>query len=330
MDWDLLLKLLAPPIEASVEGALLMGVLLALGLTVGVLTGFFGVGGGFLVVPLLNVALGIPYELAVGSSLSFMIGTSFSGVLRQRREGNVHFQVSAYLVSGSLIGAIVGDWLQNLLLFQVAGGREEVFTPIMHSIFILLLVGTILGMKPGRAKGASAAAGTAGEAAKPTGAAGGNGNTQEKLPLLLRFGPGPRFQTPESEAMAGSRGYSVPGTFVVGAGVGITTGLLGIGGGVLLVPVLLGLFGLSHQRAAGTSLAVIFATAIAGIVKKGLAEIPKVSLPLTVMLLLGSVIGVQLGVFLVKKTGAHDFKRYFVYVLLLAIALIAADLAGIF
>jgi uncharacterized membrane protein YfcA len=246
--------------------------------------------------------------VAVGSSLSFIIGTSFSGVLKQRKEGNVHFEVAAYLVSGSVIGAVLGDVLQNFLLFQVAGGREEVFTPIMHSIFIVLLLVTMWFMRA------------------PSKKSGGSEGGKKDVPLLARVGLPPYFHTPESGESPESRGFSVPGTFVTGAGIGVATGLLGIGGGVLLVPVLLGLFGLTHQRAAGTSLAVIFSTAVVGIVKKGFAEIPKVSLPLTMVLLVSSVIGVQLGILLVKNAGASNFRRYFNYVLLLAIALIVADL----
>ena len=290
MDWTSLARLLAPPLHASVSGPMLYLALLALGLVVGVLTGFFGVGGGFLVVPLLNVVLGINYEVAVGSSLSFIIGTSFSGVLRQRQEGNVHFRVAVYLAAGSVAGAVLGDGLQNLLLFGAAGGDTAVFTPIMHSIFILVLIATMWSVRV----------------------------PKKKRPL----------KTAETKLLDVSRGFGVPATILTGLIIGTMTGLLGIGGGVILVPILLGLFGLEHRRAAGTSLAVIFATAVAGIVKKGMADIPKVSLPLTLLLLVGSVLGVQLGIFLVRRVGAGDFRRYFVYVLLLAIAMILADLAG--
>jgi len=306
MDWTELVRIISPPLEAGLEGPSLFLALLALGMLVGMLTGFFGVGGGFLIVPLLNVVLGIRYEVAVGSSLSFMIGTSFSGLLRQRQEGNVQYEIAGYLAAGSIVGAVLGDGLQNFLLLSVAGGQEGPFTAVMHGTFILMLIGTIFAVRS-------------------------RGDEHQRAPLLLKWGPSPFFETPESlsfwEAGRGLRkGYSVPGSFVVGMLIGLATGLLGIGGGVLLVPVLLGLFGLSHHRAAGTSLGVIFVTSIAGIVKKGLSDIPKVSLPLTFVLLLSSVIGVRMGVFLVKKTGAGEFHRYFVWVLVLTIGIILMDL----
>src|SRR6056297_1709025 len=229
MDWNSLLELLAPPLHAGGEGAMLYIALLLLGLVVGVLTGFFGVGGGFLVVPLLNVVLGINYEVAVGSSLSFIIGTSFSGVLKQRLEGNVHLRIAAYLVTGSVVGAVLGDSIQNYLLFGIAGGREMVFTPIIHSIFIVLLIATMWSMRSSSKSSDS-------------------GGRVGKVPLLAKIGPPPFFHTPETEGLSNARGFSVPATFLTGTGVGVATGLLGIGGGVLLVPVLLGLFGLVHQR----------------------------------------------------------------------------------
>lgn len=298
MNWSEVLRLVTPPIEAALTGLPFYAVVLTIGLVIGVLTGFFGVGGGFLIVPLLNIVLDINYELAVGSSLSFIIGTSFAGLLKQNEQKNVHFEVAGYIVAGSVVGAVLGDNLQIFLLHGLAGGRQELFTLMMHGLFLLVLIGTIVSMRSPAA-----------------------GDGPEKLPLLARTGPPPKFHIGEW----GSRGFSVPGTFLVGAAIGILTGLLGIGGGVLLVPVLLGLFGLSHTKAAGTSLAIIFATSIVAVAKKGLSAVPKVSLPLTLILLIASVIGVQLGIFLVHRVSGAGFRRYFSSVLFAAIVLILID-----
>lgn len=299
MDWQYLWQLLSPSVDAALSGGLYYTALLAIGLGIGILTGFFGVGGGFLVVPILNVLLGVHYEIAVGSSLSFIIGTSFAGLLKQHKIGNVHLRVAWYIISGSVLGAVLGDSLQMYLLNVLAGGNTGRFTVYMHFIFIVVLCGTIFAMRTPQ---------------EPAGT--------PRTPLLARMGPPPRFHIEEW----GKRGFSVPGTFLVGGLIGVFTGLLGIGGGVLLVPVLLGLFGLSHQKAAGTSLAIIFATAAVAVIKKGFSEVPKVSLPLTLTLLIASVIGVQLGVFFVKKVSGSGFRRLFVYVLLAAIVMIAVDL----
>ncbi len=302
MDWFEVWRLLSPTVDAALTGGYYYVSLLAIGLGIGILTGFFGVGGGFLVVPILNVALGIRYEIAVGSSLSFIIGTSFAGLLKQHKLGNVHFSVAGYIVAGSVLGAVLGDSLQMFLLTGLAGGNTAVFTVYMHSIFIIVLLGTIRAMRSsGKARSSAVS----------------------EAPLLARFGPPPKFHIREWDQL----GFSVPGTFIVGALIGVFTGLLGIGGGVLLVPVLLGLFGLSHQKAAGTSLAIIFATAMVAVIKKGFSEVPKVNLPLTLILLVASVIGVQLGVFFVKRVSGSGFRRLFVYVLLAAIVMIAIDLS---
>ncbi|MDZ7793511.1 MAG: sulfite exporter TauE/SafE family protein [Spirochaetia bacterium] len=199
MDWQQLMQLITPAVESSLSGLPFYTALLAIGLGIGVLTGFFGVGGGFLVVPILNVLLGINYEIAVGSSLSFIIGTSFAGLVKQRKLGNVHFRVAGYIIIGSVLGAVLGDSLQMFLLYGLAGGNTEMFTVFMHSIFIVVLIGTIFAMRtPGESETA-------------------------QLPLLARLGPGPKFQIEEW----GSHGFSVPGSFIVGLLIGIFTGLLG-------------------------------------------------------------------------------------------------------
>ncbi len=315
MNWTEVWQLLSPATEAVLSGGLYYMSLLAIGMGIGILTGFFGVGGGFLVVPILNVMLGIRYEIAVGSSLSFIIGTSFAGLLKQHTAGNVHFGVAGYLVAGSVLGAVLGDSLQMFLLHGLAGGNTALFTVFMHSIFIVVLVGTIFAM---RSSNNSAGADTAAsrQALKDPAM-----KDRAEAPLLARIGPPPKFHISEWAEL----GFSVPGTFLVGALIGVFTGLLGIGGGVLLVPVLLGLFGLSHQKAAGTSLGIIFATAVVAVLKKSLSAVPKVSLPMTLILLVASVIGVQLGVYLVKRVSGSGFRRLFVYVLLAAIAMIAVD-----
>lgn len=296
--WSGITLLLDPAVHSHLSGPPLYAALLLIGLGIGVLTGFFGVGGGFLLVPLLNIVLGINYELAVGTSLCFIIGTSAVGLLKQKQHGNVHLKVAVFIVSGSLIGAVLGDSLQMYLLHGAAGGNATRFTLIMHTLFILLLGATAYSMK------------------NPV------NNDTGKLPILARFGPAPKFSLEEW----GSAAFSVPGACVTGILIGISTGLLGIGGGILLVPVLLVFFGLTHQKAAGTSLAIIFATSVAAVLKKGFSDIPKISIPVTLVLLLTSIIGVQLGIFMVRQASGSGFRRYFIYVIILTTALIAADL----
>ncbi len=300
MNWEYLITIIAPPMQASLSGAWLYLVLLVIGGFIGVLTGFFGVGGGFLIVPLLNIVVGINYELAVGSSLSFILGTSFTGMMRQRSQGNVYLAAAGYIAAGSVIGSVLGDLAQEALLFSIAGGSRHVFTMWMHGLFLVVLAVTMIAVKASSRESAE----------------------QERTPMLLARGPRPMFSS------EGNIQISIPLTFLIGLIIGVMTGLLGIGGGVLLVPILLGLFGLGHRTAVGTSLAIVVITSLSGIIKKGFSDIPKVSLPLTVLLIAGSIFGLQLGIMLLRRSGEKSFRRYFTYIIILAMALIAADLLG--
>jgi hypothetical protein len=108
--------------------------------------------------------------------------------------------------------------------------------------------------------------------------------------------------------------------------IGVLTGVMGIGGGVLMVPVLLVFVGLPADKASGTSLGIIFLAAFAGVVKKSLSSTPKISLPVTMALLAASVIGVQIGIKLVQNFDTRRFRKYFSVIIFAAIILILLDL----
>lgn len=290
-----LFALLAPPFEAYLDGYLLYIALSVLGLVIGVLTGFFGVGGGFLTVPFLNILLGIPYELAVGSSLSLIIGTSASGYLRQRKLGNVEGSVILTMAAGSMGGAILGDLLQDWIRFSFFPGNTEGFTFAFHGLFLLILGITIYSMlHPSRRE--------------PDG------------PVLGSFPVGPYLRIGD---LGGK--ISITGVLLAGVITGIMTGLLGVGGGVLIVPILILLVGLKAEKTAGTSLGIVFIAALVSTIKKGFAATPKVSLPVTLPLLFFTVIGVQIGIRLVQGQDTRKFKRYFVYVVLISMMMILGD-----
>src|SRR5262249_27081477 len=96
------------------EVALDVFVLLALGGVVGFLSGVFGVGGGFLLTPLL-IFIGVPPTVAVASSANQLVGASVSGVLAHWRRGNVDFKMGLILVVGGLLGSLLGVWIFTLL-----------------------------------------------------------------------------------------------------------------------------------------------------------------------------------------------------------------------
>ncbi|MCK4601903.1 MAG: sulfite exporter TauE/SafE family protein, partial [Phycisphaerae bacterium] len=125
--------------NAYLQGPTLLLALAAFGLAVGILTGLFGVGGGFMVVPLLNVLFGIDYSLAVGSSLSFIIGTSASGASRHMRLRNFAPRATLILAIASMLGAVLGATL-NKFFKEILG--EHNYTLMMHGLFVIVLLAT--------------------------------------------------------------------------------------------------------------------------------------------------------------------------------------------
>ena len=275
-----LISLLSPPQCTSI-GVCVLRCLVVLGGGIGLLTGLFGVGGGFLTVPLMNVLIGVPYALAVGSDLSMIVGTSTAGVLRHRRSKTVHFATALWIGGGSIIGAVLGDVIQDLARLRVG---DTGFTLTMHGLFVVLLIGAVI-LTVHRSKIVHKKARQA-DAHIP--------------PALLTL---------------------------IGLGVGLLTGIMGIGGGVLLVPILLAVVGLPERTAAGTSLAIVFLSATVGTIKKTVSSVAKVSMPITLSLLISGVIGVQIGSALGQRLPGAQFRRYYVWVLAVAIVVVISDAA---
>ncbi|MFQ3620002.1 MAG: sulfite exporter TauE/SafE family protein [Spirochaetales bacterium] len=276
-----------------------------MGFSIGVLTGLFGVGGGFLVVPLLNILLGVPYEIAVGSSLGFILITSLTALPGHLKQGNFELKAVLGLGAGSVGGAILGDIVQDFLIQTVAQGSPRVFQQWMHGFFLLLLVLTsLLLLLPDQSR-------------------------TQKGPALSGFRtPLQRISVPpyihlDKENLPR---VSLTGLLLLGLLVGTLTGLMGVGGGVLFMPILLLVVGLRPKLAVGTSLGVVIVASFAGIVKKMMAGTPKVSLPLTFGLLAGSLVGVQVGLWICRRIRGEQIRRYFVFVIFLALGLILWDL----
>jgi len=266
--------------------------LAGLGLGIGVLTGLFGVGGGFLITPLLNVLLGIPYDVAVGSSLSLTIGTGASGYRRHLRLGNVEEKTMLILAGGAVCGMALGAML-NEFVRRDLGVRD--FTLIMHGLFIAILLLTALLVFRGPAGG-------------PVGRS-----------LLQRVGVGPRIDLPG----AGLAGVSLPGMCAAGLVVGAVGGMMGIGGGVLYMPVLLLAVGLSVRQSVGTSLGVVTFGSVAGTVAYCLQG--KASLLVVVALLSGSTLGAQTGAYLCQRLHATRIRRYFSLLVVVVVVLLIVD-----
>ena len=278
----------------NISDPILPALLVVMGLAVGILTGLFGAGGGFLIVPALNILLGIPYPLAVGSSLCFTAGSGTTGLSRYARMGNVEPRILVIVGVWSILGAIGGAWLQRELEQRLAG-THGAFTLVMHGIFIaiLLLTAVLMYLKSRFGK---------------TG-----------WVLMQRFAVRPTVLIPS----LGGR-ISIPGLSAIGFIAGIFTGLLGIGGGVLFVPAFALLVGLETHQAVGTSLGVVVIASVAGVIIHGLAG--NVSLTVAMVLLIGSSAGVQIGAWMSQKLTARRLQQGFVLLLVLVIAMLVADM----
>ncbi|OYY79710.1 MAG: permease [Sphingomonas sp. 28-62-20] len=245
-------------------------VIILLGGGVGLLSGMFGVGGGFLTTPLL-IVYGIPPTVAAASAASQVTGASVSGVFAHLRRRGVDFKMGGVLVAGGIVGSFAGAWLFRLL--QASGQIDTVI-----AIIYVLLLGSIGGLMARESLQAIKALKTG----IPVKA-----RTRRHHPLVAALPLRTRFYR--------SGLYISPlAPLLLGFFVGILTILLGIGGGFILVPAMLYLLGMGTQVVVGTSLfQTLFVTAVATMVHATTTK--AVDIILAALLLLGSVVGAQVG-----------------------------------
>ena len=258
------MDLYLPIAEMSVNAL----VIIALGGLVGFLSGMFGVGGGFLTTPLL-IFYGIPPAIAVASAATQVTGSSVSGALSYLRRDQVDLKMGAVLVAGGLFGSVAGSFLFARLKSL---GQVDVTIAIIYVIFLgtvggLMLKEAIVALRPQ-------------DATRPRRARNHN-PLVAALPMKMRF---PR-----------SGVYISPlAPFLVGAGVGILTVIMGVGGGFIMVPAMLYLLGMSAGVVVGTSLfQIVFVTAVATLLHATQSQ--TVDILLALLLLIGGVVGAQLG-----------------------------------
>jgi hypothetical protein len=245
-------------------------VIIALGGAVGLLSGMFGVGGGFLTTPLL-IVYGIPPTVAAASSASQVTGASVSGVFAHLRRGGVDLKMGGVLVAGGALGSIAGAGAFRLL--QRTGQTDTVI-----AIAYVLLLGSIGGLM---LRESVLAIGAAKGRIAPRPRKRRHHPLIAALPLRTRFYASGLYISPLAP-------------FLLGFFVGVLTILLGVGGGFILVPAMIYLLGMAAGVVVGTSLfQTLFVTAIATLVHALTTE--AVDIVLAGLLLIGSVTGAQLG-----------------------------------
>lgn len=255
-----------PIANLSVNG---LYIVLLGGLT-GILSGLFGVGGGFLTTPLL-IFYGIPPTVAAASAATQVTGASVSGVLAHSRRKGVDYRMGGVLVAGGMVGALIGAGLFSVL--QALGQIDVVI-----SILYVLLLGSIGSLMMREAVNAL-------------------------RPGLL--GKGPQVRKRRHHPLVASLPYrwrfyasglyiSPLAPLILGMLVGILTMLMGVGGGFLLVPAMLYILGMSGNVVVGTSLfQILFVTMVTTMTHALTTK--AVDLVLAALLLLGSVLGAQFG-----------------------------------
>lgn len=252
-----------PIAEMSVDALVLVGI----GFGVGWLSGLFGVGGGFLLTPVL-LLIGIPSPVAVASGANQTLGASVSGLMAQARRGNVDWMMGGVLVAGGLFGSVAGVQLFALLRRL---GQVDAAVALFY-VVVLGVVGTLMMMESIRAIRRR-------RAAKPRRLH--QHSWAHGLPFKLRFRK--------------SRLYiSVIPPLGVGFAIGVLSAVMGVGGGFMLVPAMIYILGMPTAVVIGTSLfQVVCVTASVTFLQA--IQVGGVDIVLTLLLLLGGVAGAQFG-----------------------------------
>ena len=278
-------------------------VIVLLGAATGILSGIFGVGGGFLTTPMM-IFYGIPPTVAAASSASQVTGASVSGVLAHSRRNGVDYEMGAVLTAGGVVGTGLGALLFNLL---AAIGQIDTVINILY----VVLLGTI-GSLMGRESLQSLRQAKTGE--RPRAAKRRHHPLVANLPLRWRFYRSGLYISPIAP-------------FVLGIIVGVLTAIMGVGGGFILVPAMLYILGMSASVVVGTSLLQFTFTTMAATMMHALTT-KAVDIVLAALLLLGSVTGAQFGA-RIAVTAKPELLRLLLALIVLVVALAMAFQLGV-
>jgi uncharacterized membrane protein YfcA len=280
-----------PIANLSVNG---LYIVLLGGLT-GILSGLFGIGGGFLTTPLL-IFYGIPPTVAAASAATQVTGASVSGVLAHSRRKGVDYRMGGVLVVGGMVGALIGALLFSALqaLGQIDVVINILYVVMLGSIGALMMREAVSALRPGMF------------GQKPQVRKRRHHPLVASLPYRWRFYASGLYISPLAP-------------LILGMLVGILTMLMGVGGGFLLVPAMLYILGMSGNVVVGTSLfQILFVTMVTTMTHALTTK--AVDLVLAALLLLGSVLGAQFGTQIALKA-RPEYLRLALATLVLLIAL---------
>ena len=286
-----------PIANLSVNGLFIV----LLGALTGLLSGMFGVGGGFLTTPLL-IFYGVPPTVAAASAASQVTGASISGVFAHHRRGGVDTKIGLVMVAGGIIGAGIGT-----LLFRLLQQLGQIDTVI--NVLYVLLLGSI-GIIMARESLESMQAQRTGRPIKARKRR--HHPLVASLPMRWRFYRSGLYISPLAPLL-------------LGVATGVLTMLMGIGGGFVLVPAMLYILGMSANVVVGTSLfQILFVTMVTTMMHALTTK--AVDIVLAVLLLIGSVTGAQVGAHFAQKARPEYLRLALAAIVLLVAMRLALGL----
>ncbi len=242
------------------------------GAGVGAISGLFGIGGGFLLVPVINIVLGVPMDVAVGSCVCQVLGPATTALLARdiKRE---HLRVPTVISGGLIVGVVVGAWTleqaKSYGHFESSGRLTPIADiAVLGSYFVLLVGLAVFAFW---------------EVARF------RGQRPISRGWIFKIAIPPLVHVPEIS----DRPVSLPVLCWFGLVVGLTSGLLGISGGLLLLPGFVFLLGLSTQRAVISSMVIVFGVSMISTAVH--AWLGHIDLMLVVSLLFGGAVGARMG-----------------------------------
>ena len=265
--------------------------ILAMGVAIGFLSGMFGVGGGFLMTPLL-IFLGIPPAVAVGTQTTQVVASSVTGALAHFTRKSIDFKMGAVLLAGGVAGSISGIFLFKALSRM---GQIDLVISLVYVVF-LSVIGAMMMVESMRA--IRAARGGALPARR-----GGHHNWIHGLPFKMRFRRSKLY-------------ISVIPPILVGYFVGTLSAIMGVGGGFIMVPAMIYLLRMPTNVVIGTSFfQIVFVTALTGVMH-AYANFA-VDIVLGFLLVIGGVVGAQYGVRAAERLPAEQLRALLAAILLL-------------
>jgi uncharacterized membrane protein YfcA len=276
-------------------------VLLAMGAAVGFLSGMFGVGGGFLITPLL-IFYNIPPAIAVATGANQVVASSFSGALSHMKRGTLDFKLGTVLLAGGVVGSTIGIYVFSILREM---GQLDLFISLLYVVLLgtvggLMLVESVRAIRRSR------------DGAAPTLKKSGQHNWIHRLPLKMRFRASKLF-------------VSVIPVVGLGAGIGFLSSIMGVGGGFIMVPALIYLLKVPTNVVVGTSLfQIIFVAAYSTIVQAHTNQ--TVDMVLAFVLMVGGVAGAQYGAKVGQKLRGEQLRALLALLVLAVAVRLAFDL----